>query len=66
MEQKTEKIVGNRYILDKGFVNSGEVIVVKVHGKHFCKIKDPESGSVWDTRISRLSEIEYNSQKQES
>lgn len=50
-------IVGNSYIIDKGYKNSGEVILVCIYGKFFCRVKDPDTGSEWDTMKNRLSEL---------
>lgn len=48
---------GHKYIIDEGFKISGEVEVVKIYGNHFCRVKNPENGSEWDTMIYRLSEL---------
>jgi hypothetical protein len=52
--------VGERYISDKGFNNSGEVTLVAIHGKYFCRVMDHESVNKeeWDTMLDRLSSIE--------
>jgi len=49
--------VGKTYIIDKGFANSGEVQLVEIYGKYFCRVKDIETGSEWDTMINRLSNL---------
>ena len=54
---KINFIVGDTYIIDKEFNNSGEVILVCIYGKFFCRVKDPYSGDEWDTMIYRLSEL---------
>jgi len=51
-------IEGKEYIIDKGFRNSGKVKLVKVYGRFFCKVEDPETGGSWDTMCNRLTEIE--------
>lgn len=50
--------VGKRYIIDKGFRNSGEIELVNIYGQIFCKVKDPETNSEWDTMCNRLTPIE--------
>lgn len=52
--------VGKNYILDKEFRNSGEVKVVAIYGKLFCRVEDLECLNEWDTMINRLSKIEEN------
>jgi hypothetical protein len=53
---KNNLVVGNTYIIDKGFQNSGEVVLVCIYGKIFCKVKDPDTGNEWDTMLNRLTE----------
>jgi hypothetical protein len=48
--------IGNTYIIDKEFNNSGEVILTQIYGKVFCRVKDPDTGGEWDTMINRLTE----------
>ena len=48
-------IEGETYIIDKGYRNGGDVILIKIIGKLFCTVKDPDTGGKWDTMISRLS-----------
>ena len=50
-------ISGNKYIIDKGFRNSGEVILLDVYGEYFCRVKSPDSDYAWDTMINRLSNV---------
>lgn len=47
--------VGSRYIIDKEFRNGGEIELVTIYGKHFCRVKDPDTGAEWDTMLNRLS-----------
>lgn len=47
--------IGSRYIIDKDFRNSSEIILIKIYGEHFCRVKDPDTGTEWDTMINRLS-----------
>lgn len=49
-------IVGGTYIIDKKFQNGGKIILVKVYGKLFCRVKNPDTEAEWDTMIYRLSE----------
>lgn len=49
--------IGNSYIIDEGFSNSGEVVLIQIYGKFFCRVKDPDTGGEWDTMINRLSEL---------
>lgn len=49
--------VGKTYIIDKEFSNHGEVICIKVYGKHYCRVKSPDTGYEWDIMQSRLYEI---------
>lgn len=51
-----ELVAGNRYIIDAKYQNGGEVILVSF-GNHFCIVKDPETGSEWQTMVYRLSEM---------
>lgn len=48
---------GERYMIDVGYTNSGEVILTKIYGKNFCRVMDPETGYAWDTMLYRLSII---------
>ena len=50
-----ELTVGETYIIDAEFRNSGEILLVKVYGRLFCRVKDPDSGNEWDTMLNRLS-----------
>jgi endonuclease III len=50
---------GETYIIDKGYSNSGEVILVR-HGKHFCTVRDPETKTEWETMTYRLSEVKQS------
>lgn len=52
--------VGSHYIIDNGFRNSGEVELITIYGKHFCKVKDPDTGNEWDTMLYRLSNNNSN------
>ena len=47
--------VGSRYIIDKEFRDGGEIELVAIYGKHFCRVKDPDTGAEWDTMLNRLS-----------
>jgi hypothetical protein len=49
-------IEGKTYIIDADHPNGGDVILVRVYGKLFCRVKDPDTGGEWDTMINRLSE----------
>ena len=51
-------VEGETYIIDKKFNNGGEVVLMKIYGRIFCKVKDPETGTEWDTMMNRLSPIE--------
>ena len=54
-----EPILGKKYIIDKGFRNSGEVELVSISPKKmFCVVRDPNTGGEWETMTNRLSEIE--------
>jgi hypothetical protein len=53
-------IEGERYMIDVGYTNSGEVILVRIYGQNFCRVKDPGTGEEWDTMIYRLSPIKAN------
>lgn len=55
INNKINLIVGNTYIIDKGFTNSGEVTLVEI-GKLFCYVRDEESKECWVTMIYRLTE----------
>jgi hypothetical protein len=48
---------GSHYIIDKDFRNGGEVELVSIYGKHFCRVKDPDTGAEWETMMNRLSEM---------
>jgi len=52
------KVEGKKYIIDKDHPNGGEIILIKIIGKLFCTVKDPDTGGQWDTMLNRLSEIE--------
>jgi hypothetical protein len=54
---KMNLTIGNSYIIDEGFSNSGEVVLIQIYGKFFCRVKDPDTGGEWDTMINRLSEL---------
>lgn len=56
MIERDKLVVGETYLIDVGYNNSGEVILMKVYGHHFCKVKDPDTGEEWDTMIYRLSD----------
>ena len=47
--------VGSRYIIDKEFRNGSEIELVSIYGKHFCRVKDTDTGTEWDTMLCRLS-----------
>jgi hypothetical protein len=51
---------GLHYMIDVGYTNSGEVILVRIYGQNFCRVKDPGTGEEWDTMIYRLSPIKAN------
>lgn len=51
---------GRQYVIDKDFANSGIVILVE-YGKNFCRVEDPDTGHMWNTMTSRLSEINTQS-----
>jgi len=53
-----ELIVGKHYIIDKEFRNGGEIKLVKIYGQIYCRVKDPETNSEWDTMCNRLTPIE--------
>lgn len=53
-------IVGQHYIIDKEFRNGGEIELVKIYGQIYCRVKDPETNSEWDTMCNRLSYIGEN------
>ena len=36
-------------------INGGEIELVAIYGKHFCRVKDPDTGAEWDTMLNRLS-----------
>lgn len=59
-----ELVVGRRYVIDKDFANSGEVVLVRIYGNHFCRVADPDDGVEWDTMKYRLSEINAKDLKQ--
>lgn len=50
--------IGKHYIIDKEFRNGGEVELVRIYGQIFCKVKDPDTDSEWDTMCNRLTPIE--------
>lgn len=54
-ESKIDYKEGNTYIIDADFANGGPVVLVKIHGKHFCRVKDPDTASEWETMLDRLS-----------
>jgi hypothetical protein len=54
-------VVGNQYIIDKEFRGGSEVEVVVIYGKHFCRVRDIENGTEWDTMLNRLSNNSTNS-----
>jgi len=47
--------VGETYIIDKTFNNSGEVILVH-KGTFFCRVKDPVTNTEWNVMQNRLTE----------
>lgn len=54
---KIELVVGNKYIIDEEYANSGLVKLIKIYGKYFCRVRDTETGGEWDTMCDRLTEI---------
>ncbi len=48
--------IGKTYIIDEGFANSGEVILL-LFGKFFCKVQCPETLATWETSLYRLTDI---------
>lgn len=50
------KTIGNTYIIDEGFTNSGEVTLIKIYGNHFCSVRDESNGEEWETMLYRLTE----------
>jgi hypothetical protein len=52
---KETLIVGHKYIIDAEANNSGEVELVKVYGKNYCRVRDIETGIEWETMCNRLS-----------
>ena len=55
---KEELIEGKTYVLDKGYSNSSQVILVKDYGKMYCRVKSTTSDDEWDTMTNRLSHVE--------
>lgn len=49
--------IGSRYIIDKFYNNASEVELVTIYGKHFCRVKDTDTGAEWDTMHNRLSAL---------
>ena len=49
-------IVGRTYILDADFATGGGEVEVVASGKYYCRVKDPQTGTEWDTMCYRLSE----------
>ncbi|MDQ5928964.1 MAG: hypothetical protein QG594_742 [Bacteroidota bacterium] len=47
--------VGKRYRIDAEYANSSIVELVKVYGRHFCRVKSTISENSWDTMCNRLS-----------
>ncbi len=52
----SEMEVGKRYIIDAEFSNGGEVELVKIYGKYYCRVKDIDTNAEWDTMLYRLTE----------
>ena len=50
--------VGSHYIIDKGFRKGGEIKLLVIYGKYFCRVKDLDTGTEWDTMCNRLSCLE--------
>lgn len=48
-------VEGSTYVIDAEYNNGGLVELVKIYGKHFCRVKDPDTGAEWDTMLNRLS-----------
>lgn len=48
-------VEGSTYVIDAEYNNGGPVELVKIYGKYFCRVKDPDTNAEWDTMLSRLS-----------
>jgi hypothetical protein len=59
----TDLILDHEYILDKKFNNSSVIKLVRVYGKYFCRVKDPEGEYEWDVMCGRLTEKEIKNKK---
>lgn len=55
-QERFTPYINKEVIIDKGYNNSGPVILVKIYGLHFCRVKDPNDGYEWETMLYRLSE----------
>ena len=56
MQQKIDFTVGEKYIIDAGHANEGEVEIVSHINSAFVRVKD-EFEFEWDILTKRLSEI---------
>lgn len=59
--ETNELTIGETYIIDAGFRNSGEVVLIKIYGRLFCRVKNPDNDYEWDTMLNRLSNKPENS-----
>jgi hypothetical protein len=51
---------GKIYIIDNEYNNGGEVELVRVYGKHFCRVRDIDTKVEWDTMLHRLTDVQVS------